>query len=162
MNLIKLKFELAKITEVNKIIKMYKPWFKELFERYHDIDTNPYMESKEVISRKIRQQNSYFFFLIYNQHEVGLIRVMTDSEDKARAKISPILILPQYQNNGFAQSALFHIENKFSNVKEWNIDTIKQETKLLHLYTKSGYTLTSQPELHIKNGMDLVFLTKYV
>lgn len=77
-------------------------------------------------------------------------------------KISPLLILPEYENNGLAQMALLEIEHKFYNVKEWHVDTIKQENKLLHLYIKSGYKVTDQAEVHIKEAMELVFLIKYV
>lgn len=108
------------------------------------------------------QTNSYYFFIIYNQYEVGLIRVMLDSEDMMVGKISPLLILPEYENNGLAQMALLEIEHKFYNVKEWHVDTIKQESKLLHLYTKSGYRFTGHAEVHIKEAMDLVFLIKYI
>ncbi|WP_257607429.1 GNAT family N-acetyltransferase [Weissella sagaensis] len=156
----KIAFKLANVSDANKIIKMYKMGFKTLFETYQDTKTNPYMESKDDIYRKINQNNSYYFFILQDQHEIGLIRVMLDSEDTTHAKISPILILPEFENKGFAQMALLQIEEKFSSVKQWYIDTIKQETKLLHLYTKSGYILMNQPELYIKEGMDLVFLTK--
>ena len=160
MDLIKLSFRSAHVADTNKIITMYKSGFKTLFENYHDVDTNPYMESENVINKKLLQKNSYFFFINYGQKEIGLIRVMIDSEDATHAKISPMLILPEYQNKGFAQAALRLIENKFSDIQEWYIDTIKQEPQLLHLYTKMGYKLTTQPELHIQKGMDLVFLKK--
>lgn len=156
----KIAFKLASVSDINKIIRMYQMGFKILFETYRDTETNPYMESQANLYRKINQKDRYYYFILQDQHEVGLISVMLDSEDTTHAKISPILILPEYENKGLAQIALVQIEEKFSNVKQWYVDTIKQEAKLLHLYTKNGYKLLNQPELHIKEGMDLVFLTK--
>lgn len=59
---------------------MYKTGFKTLFENYQVIDTNPYMESQVTLQKKYAKKQ-LLFFIIYNQHKVGLIRVMLDSAD---------------------------------------------------------------------------------
>ena len=43
--------------------------------------------------------------------------------------------------------------------KSWNLDTIKQEPKLCHLYEKMGYRRTEKKNT-IKEGMTLVFYEK--
>jgi len=82
----KIAFKLASVSDINKIIRMYQRGFKILFETYHDTETNPYMESKDDLYRKINQKDSYYYFILQDQHEVGLIRVMLDSEDTTHAK----------------------------------------------------------------------------
>ena len=67
--------------------------------------------------------------------------------------------MPEYQGNGYAQQALSAIEALYPFAKSWNLDTIKQEPKLCHLYEKMGYRRTGK-ENTIKEGMTLVFYEK--
>lgn len=51
------------------------------------------------------------------------------------------------------------IEKKFPTVKEWYLDTILQETKLIRFYTKLGYEETGNIE-SIQENMDIVYFMK--
>lgn len=51
------------------------------------------------------------------------------------------------------------VEKEFPTVKEWYLDTILQEPKLTHLYTKLGYKETGQIE-RIQESMDIIFFLK--
>ena len=55
---------------------------------------------------------------------------------------------------------MVNIEKKFSQVKTWYLDTIKQCTKLIHLYLKVGYKIIFGKQKHIQPGMDLVYFFK--
>ena len=46
---------------------------------------------------------------------------------------------PKYQNKGYATKAITDIEKLYSNYKHWQLDTIKEEKKNVHLYQKLGY-----------------------
>ena len=72
-----------------------------------------------------------------------------------------ILILPEYQNKGLAQQAIKKVEALYPEAEYWRLDTIAQEDKLCHLYSKMGYQKTGEIE-HIKDGMDIVFFEKQV
>ena len=74
-------------------------------------------------------------------------------------RISPMMILPQYQNKGYAQKAMLKIEELYSDIKCWQLDTIKQEDKLCYFYEKVGYRKTGKEE-EIKQGMDIVYYQK--
>ena len=155
----KLSFKKATNSDLDKIIFMYRKSFKDLYEKYLDEDTNPYKEPKTLIKHKMLMLNSDYFFIQKDNESIGLIRILTDPKTN-QGKVSPILILPNWQNQKLAQKAMLDIEKKFSQVKTWYLDTIKQEAKLIHLYLKIGYQIIPGKHKHIKDGMDLVYFIK--
>ena len=48
-------------------------------------------------------------------------------------------MLPKYQNKGYATKAIIDIEKLYSYYNHWQLDTIKEEKKNVHLYHKLGY-----------------------
>jgi len=70
-----------------------------------------------------------------------------------------MFILPQFQNNGYAQEAITAIESLYSDTKIWELDTIKQEEKLCYLYEKMGFTRTGK-ERALQPGMTLIDYSK--
>lgn len=65
---------------------------------------------------------------------VGAIRVV-DGKDGNRKRISPIFVLPRYQNIGIAQKAIQAAEEIYGD-DNWKLETILQEEKNRHLYEK--------------------------
>lgn len=140
-----------------EIHRMQVSAFTELLLKYQDYDTNPASESLEIIEYKFNQDFTDYHFIMADNIKIGAVRVVKLSEETHR--ISPIFILPEYQNKGYAQKAVAEIENFYPNVKEWKLDTIKQEIKLCHLYEKCGYTATGKEE-DIKDGMTIAYYQK--
>ncbi|MDN6968809.1 GNAT family N-acetyltransferase [Oenococcus sp. UCMA 17063] len=157
----KLSFQRASENDLEQIVSMYRDSFKELYDRYHDEKTSLYKEPVEVIKIKILQDNSFFFFIILNRSKVGLIRVIIDAKENS-AKLSPLLVLPKFQGQKIAQNSLLVIENLFPSIKTWYVDTIKQESKLVHLYLKCGYQVIKDKSQNIQPGTDLIFLNKKI
>lgn len=94
-----------------------------------------------------------------DETKIGVVRVVRLSDRICR--ISPMFILPEYQNNGYAQQALSVVEKLYPNADEWQLDTIKEESKLCYLYEKCGYIPTGKEEI-IKDGMTIVYYSKKV
>ena len=91
--------------------------------------------------------------------KIGVIRVVKINDDICR--ISPIFIMPEFQNKGYAKAAMAEAERLYPRVKEWHIDNIKQESKLCCLYEKLGYNPTGKEE-QIKDGMTLFIIKSCV
>lgn len=53
--------------------------------------------------------------------------------------ISPIFIIPKFQNKGIASAVIEQLFDIYPNTIEWRLDTIKQETGNCHLYEKCGF-----------------------
>jgi hypothetical protein len=52
-------------------------------------------------------------------------------------------------------------EELYPNAKTWELDTIAQEPRLVHLYEKMGYKLTGTSH-DIKDGMTIVDFEKHM
>lgn len=155
-----MEIELKQATEsdIPAIYQMQKSSFKELLAKYKDYDTNPGAEDIHKITEKFNQSNTCYL-LIINDHTIcGAIRIVTE---KYAYRVSPVFIIPEYQNNGIAQTVFKIIESKFTVNKDWILSTIKEENKNCYLYEKIGYHKTGREEV-IKNGMTLVYYEKKV
>jgi GNAT superfamily N-acetyltransferase len=139
---------------------MYRRAFEPIYLRYHDDETDPYLESLASLQKKAQCVGSEYFFCDSDGVRVGMIRVISDYSTK-EARISPMCVLPEFQGKGFAQAILIGIEQRFSDIKTWYLDTIAEEPKLLHLYKKVGYQVVAEQHKEIKPGMNLAYFIKY-
>ena len=149
----------ATFDECTEIHKLQVASFTELLKKYNDIETNPATETLETIKRKFNQVFTTYYFIMANDVKIGAVRLVKLSETACR--ISPIFILPEYQNKGYARKAMLALEAEFSDVVEWNLDTIKQEEKLCYFYEKLGYKRTGKEE-DIKPGMTIAHYQKII
>ena len=147
----------ATYSDCEEIQKIQQESFAQLHEKYQDFDMSPATETLERIQYKFNPPATTYYFIFCENIKIGVIRVI--SIDETTMRISPMMILPEYQNKGYAQKALSEIENMYSHIKFWQLDTIKQEEKLCYLYEKVGYVKTGKEE-EIKQGMDIVYYQK--
>ena len=131
--------------------------FSELLEKYQDYDVSPASESFERIIEKYEMQGSFYYFISDDNVKVGVIRIL-DKQDGSRKRISPIWIMPEYRNKGYAQAAIMEAE-KIYDAENWSLDTILQEKGNLYLYEKLGYHQTGRIE-NINDKMDIVYYEK--
>ena len=139
------------------IWKMQKEAFAEMLAKYQDYDTNPASESLERIIKKFNQPGSAYFFIVADGKTAGVIRII-DKKDGSRKRISPIWIMSEFRNKGYAQQAILEAEKLYGS-DNWSLDTILQEKGNIYLYEKLGYHQIGKPE-KINDKMDLVFYEK--
>ena len=151
--------ELRPITraDVETIWKMQVKAFSELLDKYQDYDISPATESLDKIISKFEEPWTTYYFIIANNEKVGAIRVV-DKKDGNRKLISPIFIMSEYRNKGYAQQAILTAEQIYGS-NHWCLSTILQEKMNLHLYEKLGYHQNGNI-LHINDRMDIVFYEK--
>lgn len=131
--------------------------FSAMLEKYRDYELSPAAESLERITEKFEQPWTTYYFITENEINVGAVRVV-DKADGSRKRISPIWVMPQFRNKGYAQQAMIELE-KLYGPDNWCLDTILQEKGNIHLYEKMGYLKTGKTE-HINERMDIVFFEK--
>ncbi len=131
--------------------------FQALLDKYHDIPTNPAAEPVSVLIQKMNHPSTDYYFIQLNSINIGAVRVVRLQDHICR--ISQIFILPEYQGKGLAQQAILRIEELYPQAAGWQLDTIKEETKLCHLYEKMGYIPTGKEKM-IQDGMTLVYYAK--
>lgn len=71
--------------------------------------------------------------IIYRSYgtTVGAIRVVDKKEIGKSKRISPIFIMKQFRNKGYAQIAIRLVEDIHGN-SDWELDTILQEKAICH------------------------------
>ena len=132
----------ASRNDMKTIWLMQKKAFGGLLEKYHDYGISPASESYERIIEKYEMQGSFYYFISDSGVNVGVIRII-DKNDGSRKRISPIWIMPEYRNKGYAQAAIIEAERIHCS-DNWSLDTILQEKGNLHLYEKLGYHRTGK------------------
>ena len=137
--------------------KMQIDAFSELLRKYRDYETNPGAESLEKVMARYDQPWTTYYYIVARGKNVGAIRIV-DKKDGSRKRISPIWIMPEYRNKGYAQAAIMAAEKIYGS-NHWCLDTILQEAGNLHLYEKMGYHQTGRIE-RISDWMDIVFYEK--
>ena len=131
--------------------------FAELLEKYHDTATNPGSESVEKVAARMAQDTTDYYLILTAGTPIGAARVQRLPGDVCR--VSPIFILPTFQGKGYAQEAMRGLEALYPQAKTWRLDTIREETKLRHLYEKLGYRQTGREEVW-QPGMTIVYYEK--
>lgn len=115
--------------------------FMSLYEKYHDDDTSPANESEERVAGRIEDANGEYYIIYETETPIGGIRVVHSQEPGYEnvSWISPIFIIPAYQNRGIAQDVLQKIFASYPQTAVWKLSTIKQEKGNCHLYERCGF-----------------------
>lgn len=128
--------------------------FMPLYEKYHDDETSPVNESLEKTIAIINQEYTDYLLIMYRETPAGGIRITKQS---GVFRISPLFILPEYQNMGIGSIALTAVFNRYPEAVVWRLDTILQERGNCHFYEKLGFVRNS----FIKKVNDKMTLTGY-
>ena len=147
----------VKRDDIETVWKRQLEAFSELLQKYQDYDISPGAESIEKVKARFEQPWTTYYFIVAGDENVGVIRVV-DKKDGSRKRISPIWIMQEHRNKGYAQAAIAAVE-QIHGSENWCLDTILQEEGNLHLYEKMGYRQTGQIE-KINDLMDIVFYEK--
>ena len=146
------------IDNAEKLWKMQVEAFQDLYEKYQDTETSPATEKIEKIIMQFNQSFTYYYFIDVDGIKVGAIRVIDKKESGEPKRISPIFIIKQYRGKGYAQSAI-RLAVEIHGSKNWELDTILQESGNCYLYEKMGYHQTGKTE-KINDKLTLVFYKK--
>lgn len=143
----------ADASDAEQILQMQKASFAPLLERYQDYDLNPANETADRVRARLMQKETYYYYIVVYGEAVGAIRIV-DAKDGSRKRISPLFVLPQHQNRGYAQAAIREAE-RLHGAENWELSTIMQEQGNCHLYEKMGYHRTGTPQI-VSERMTLV------
>ena len=141
--------------ELTQLLEMQKEAFKPLYEKYHD-DGNPYLENLERIQGRAARPNRHYYFIVKDGARVGAINVgHNDPNEKKISFVSPLFILPKFQNQKIGYVALQQIFSLYPEVTLWRLETILQEPANCHLYEKCGFVRTGE-ETIVNDKMTLI------
>nr|WP_305134969.1 GNAT family N-acetyltransferase [uncultured Acetatifactor sp.] len=146
------------IDDAEKLWKMQIEAFYDLYEKYQDAETSPATEKIDKIIMRLNQSFTYYYFIEANGIIVGAMRVVDRQEEGMAKRISPVFIMKEYRNKGYAQKAIQLVE-EIHGSSNWELNTILQEKGNCYLYEKMGYHQTGKTET-INNKLTLVFYRK--
>ncbi|MCH5353562.1 MAG: GNAT family N-acetyltransferase [Acutalibacter sp.] len=129
----------ADLLDAPALFQMQQQAFLPLLLKYQDYTTNPAAEPLQRTEERLRQNNSEYYFILLDGKRIGGIRI---GIFKNYCRVSPIFILPLYQNNGYAKQAMLMAERKHPNIRRWELETIGEEERLCHFYENLGYRQT--------------------
>ena len=147
----------AGIVNCEEIYNIQVEAFHELLNKYKDYDTNPAAETIENTEQRMKQKNTDYYFITLDDDNIGAIRIVR--LDNNTCRISSIFIVPQFQNMGYGQQAIYEVESLYPKTEHWELDTIKEESRLCHFYKKMGYSETGE-EKTIQSGMTSIYYGK--
>lgn len=157
-----IELELITKDDAECLRKLQVKAFMPLYEKYQDDSTSPAKESLEKITQKIVEDNSDFYFILFNGEKVGAVRVKWYNGENVYENvnwISPIFVIPKFQNKGIASNVIERLFDIYPNTIEWWLSTIKQEEKNCHLYEKCGFVRTGDEKV-INENMTLINYVK--
>lgn len=141
-----------------RLWKMQVEAFQGLYEKYQDKETNPAAEQIDQITARLNQPFTYYYFIEADDITVGAVRVVDRGSEGRAKRISPIFIMENYRNRGYAQEAIRMVE-RIHGSSGWELDTILQEKGNCHLYEKMGYHRTGKTKA-VNDKMTLVSYEK--
>ena len=131
--------------DAESIHQMKYEAFLPLYEKYHDDETSPVKENIEKVIWQLTHPGAEYYLIQKDHKSIGAVRVKHSQKqmdincDQGVKYISPIFILPEYQNQGIGQEVIQKLFELYPNTLTWRLDTIKQEAGNCHLYEKCGF-----------------------
>ncbi|MBR6476269.1 MAG: GNAT family N-acetyltransferase [Lachnospiraceae bacterium] len=151
------RIKLREVTEeeIPDLYDMQVKSFMPLYEKYHD-EGSPAIESIERVKKRFAVENRKYYFIMKDGARVGAINIgHNDPNEKKVAFISPIFILPEFQNRGIGYVAIQKAFETLPEVTTWKLDTILQEPANCHLYEKCGFVRVGEEKV-INENMTLI------
>ncbi len=148
----------ANLQDAELLYKMQVESFLPLYLKYQDHDTNPAAEPIDNIIERLHQPQTDFYRIHLDETPVGGVRVVRCENSEYR--ISPLFVLPAFQNRGIAQQVIRMLFDRYSDAKRWTLETILQEKGNCHLYEKCGFMRVPDKEMIINERLTLIFYVK--
>ncbi|MCR4991430.1 MAG: GNAT family N-acetyltransferase [Lachnospiraceae bacterium] len=151
----RMKLEEVREDEIPQMYEMQKESFMPLYEKYHD-EGSPAIESIDRVRGRAARPNRKYYFIVKDGARVGAINIgHNDPDEKKVAFISPLFILPKYQNKGMGYVAIRKAFDLLPEVTTWKLETILQEPANCHLYEKCGFVRVGEEKI-INDKMTLI------
>lgn len=154
-----ISIRLGRLRDAELIHKLKYQAFLPLYERYHDDETSPAKENIDKVIVQLKQDDTDYYVIGLDGNEVGGIRIR--HKEKGIYVISPIFIIPEYQNKGIASKIIEKVFDIYPEAVTWRLTTILQERGNCNLYEKLGFIVTGNKK-SVNDNMTLITYEKVV
>jgi ribosomal protein S18 acetylase RimI-like enzyme len=124
----------ASETDASDILEIQKLAFHGQGMLYNDFSLPPLVQTLEELIQDFKTYS--FLKALYNGKIVGSVRGRVERDT---CFISRLIVRPDYENRGIGKKLMHSVENKFSEVRRYELYTGHKSVKNLALYGKLGY-----------------------
>lgn len=124
----------ATAADAEEIVKLQKLAFRGQGLLYHDFTLPPLVQTLEELACDFKTH--VFLKAVHRENIIGAVRGRADGHT---AHISRLIVHPEYQNRGIGKRLMTAIENRFNDVRRYELFTGHLSAKNLALYEKIGY-----------------------
>ena len=143
----------ARRDDLNHILALQKACYRQEAEIYGDYEIPPLLQTAESIIADFEHQ--VFLKLQAGERIIGSVRGQTDN---GTCKIGRLIVHEDFQNQGWGTQLMRAIEERFSEVKRYELFTGHRSDKNLTLYRKLGYTECRRER--VSSRLEIIFLEK--
>ncbi len=130
----------AKAEDAIRLTEMQARAFMPSVQRHGGFETSPASETPDRMLERITAAQSHAFIIMADNRQAGMIRIKELGE--GAYKISPIFVLPEFQNQGIGKAAMRLTMEKFPCARLWTLFCVREEEKNVCFYEKLGFYKT--------------------
>lgn len=137
----------ARAEDAIQLTEMQARAFMAQVHRRGGFETSPAAETPDRMLERITSAKSHSFIILADNLYAGMIRIKELSD--GAYKISPIFVLPEFQNQGIGQKAMSLAEELFPSARVFTLFCVREEEKNVYFYEKLGFRKTGiERKLH--------------
>lgn len=148
-----MNIQVTEFKDLKSILELQKICYQENAERYNDNNIQPMTQTIEEIEKEFQEQ--VFLKIEDNSKIIGSVRAYASNNI---CYIGKLIVHPLYQNQGLGTKLMNNIENRFNQVKKYELYTGFKDEKNLFLYKKLGYNIFK--EKIINANVEFVYMEK--
>ena len=148
-----IRLKTACTEDAPRLNEMQKRTFLPLSQKYNDVEGSPAFETVDRTLERITSPGCTCHILLADECYAGMLCVRRIGN--GMYKISPVFVLPEFQNRGIAQKAFSLLDSLYPDAELWRLSTIREEARNCHLYEKLGYVKTGL-ERKINDQMTII------
>lgn len=130
----------AKAEDAIRLTEMQSRAFMPCVMKRGGFETSPAAETPDRMLERITSEKSHAFIIMADEFPSGMIRIKELGE--GAYKISPIFVLPEFQNKGIGQRAMHLAFEKFPDARLWILFCVREDEKNVYFYEKLGFEKT--------------------
>jgi ribosomal protein S18 acetylase RimI-like enzyme len=139
----------ARAEDAIRLTEMQARAFMPQVHRRGGFETSPAAETPDRMLERITSAKSHSFIIMADEAYAGMIRIK-ELNDGAY-KISPIFVVPEFQNQGIGQKAMSLAEELFPDARLFTLFCVREEERNVYFYEKLGFRKTGYERKLDKN-----------
>jgi len=136
-----IKFQLAAMADIDQLIGIAVRAFEKDLIKYGSMP--PDIETTDWHATKV--QEGLYYKILSDTKIIGALKLY--QIDDSHFRLGSIFIDPPYQNTGVGSHSIQFIENEFSHVKKWSLDTPFQNYDNQRFYENKGYKKIGETQI---------------